>query len=80
MFENPVLLIVVIAVFIAAVWLSDQPLGARFKNSGRSKKHLDARWNDAYAPSHGEAARMYSGYAQPGQDAIRRLHQESGSY
>ena len=80
MFERPVLLLVVIAIFIAAVWLSDRHWGTRSRYSDWRDPRLDSRRHFTYTHGMREPARMHSGDGRDAQDAIRRLHRESGSY
>jgi len=80
MFERPVLLLVVIAIFIAAVWFSALPPGARVRHSDWPKPRPDSRRHFACMHTMCEPARMQPGDGCDVQDVIRRLHQESGSY
>ena len=79
MFERPVLLLVVIAIFIAAVWLSDRHPATRSRYSDWPKPRPETRRHFAYTHGMREPARMHQGAGRDAQDAIRRLHQESGS-
>jgi hypothetical protein len=80
MFDQPALLLVVIAIVIAAVWLLDRQSGARFGYSDWPKQRPDSRRHFAYTLAMREPARMHPGGNRDAQDVIRRLHQESGSY
>ena len=80
MFERPVLLLVVIVIFIAAVWFSDRPPGARVRHSDWQKPRPESRRHFAYTHTMCEPARMQPGDGCDVQEVIRRLHQESGSY
>jgi hypothetical protein len=80
MFDQPALLLIVIAIFIAAVWLSDRHPGARFNYSDWPKQRPDSRHHFTYTHGMREPARMHPGGSRDAQDVIRRLHQESGSY
>ena len=79
MFDNSALLLVVIAIFIAAVWLLDHYPGARFRHSDWPMRRTDSRHFD-YAHAMREPTRMDPDGGRDVQDVIRRLHQESGSY
>jgi len=80
MFERPVLLLLVIVIFIAAVWFSDRPPGARVKRSDWPKPRPESRHHFAYTHTMCEPGRMHPCGGSDVQDVIRRLHQESGSY
>jgi len=80
MFERPVLLLVVIAIFIAAVWFSDRPPGARVRHSDWPKPRPESRRHFAYTHTMCEPGPTHRGDGCDVQDVIRRLHRESGSY
>src|SRR6185369_9906985 len=80
MLDKPTVLLVVIAIFIAAVWITAPPKAARQLQSDWLKKRLDAHRRFVNARVSDDLARTRSGHTQTNQDAIRRLYQDCGSY
>jgi hypothetical protein len=80
MFDKPALLLVVIAIFIAAIWLLDHYPSTPSRYTDWPKPRPDSRRHFAYTLAMREPVRMNPGGTWDAQDVIRRLHQESGSY
>jgi hypothetical protein len=80
MIDKPTVLLVVIAIFIAAVWTMASSKAGRQVRSDWLEERLDMHQRYAYAQVMDDLGRTHLRDAQTNQDAIRRLYQECGSY
>ena len=80
MIDKSALLLVVTAIFIAAVWLSAPRKAQRGLRSYWRQERLDAHRRYVNTEVMDDLGRAHPGYAEANQDAIRRLYRECGSY
>jgi hypothetical protein len=74
------MLLVVIAMFFAAAWLSAPPKAGRGLQSYWLQEKLDAHRRFVDAQVMDDLRRARSGYAPANADVIRRFYQKCGSY
>jgi hypothetical protein len=78
MIDKFAILMVVVAAFIVSAWITAAPAAGRHAQSDGLKKRLDAHRRFVSAQIFDDMAR--AGYEPTGQDAIRRLYDQCGSY